>query len=59
MTLSDAVEVGIRRELRLDKSAFPLILTAAASSALLLAVAGFISARTAAFKSLNAGKEEG
>ena len=51
MILSDAVEIGIRRELPLSKSPAALISTVAISTGLLLFISGFVSARTALFRS--------
>jgi hypothetical protein len=58
MMLSDAVEVGIRRELPLDRSPVALISTVVIGTVLLLATAGFVSVRAAKFKSLNDKHEE-
>jgi len=52
LTLSDAADVGIRRGLPLDKSVLALAVTAVTSSALLLFISGWLSARASSFGSL-------
>jgi len=51
LTLSNAAEVGVRRGMPLDMSVPALLVTAAASTVILLVISGVMSAKSAVFKS--------
>jgi len=52
LTLSDAADSGIRSRMSLDASPLALVVTVVAATALTLTAAGFLSARSAVFKTL-------
>jgi len=58
LTLSDAAEIGTRRSIPLDRSSLAALFTASAGALLLLVVSGFMSARSAVFKSLGSGRRD-
>ena len=53
LTLSVAVDSGLRSRIPLDRSPIALIITVAGGAAITLVAAGVLSSRSAAFKSLN------
>ena len=58
LTLSDAADSGIRRNIPLEASDKALILSGVAGTAVLLVITGLMSAKTAVFKTLSSGKGE-
>jgi hypothetical protein len=59
LTLSDAAETGIRSTLPLSDSPAAMLVTMAGAAMLMLAVSGWMSARTVRFKSLSEERGEG
>jgi hypothetical protein len=59
LTLSDAVDEGIRSRIPLKESVPALIIAAAAGTLLMLIMAGFMSAKASAFGSLDSDRGDG
>ena len=58
LTLSDAADSGIRRNIPLEASENALILSGVTGAIILLVITGFMSAKTAVFKTLSSVKED-